>query len=434
MARMKSVLWILAMVFAGRCCAQNSCSPAAIPASGVRVQTVVAELRRNHVDEMETNISPRIAGQMEKLKEALSVASDAALACEKPLVEPGELQKSLIQTFHANGPFPETSDSLSQDDPRYKEENGSYGHDLRVGVVRPEGVEGLLQIEFSINIECGDDTMLLIFELRDGHWKQRLRWQSPPLKDISDAFGDFFVSTILPGDASSSGSESKWRLVVAHGTPWCTSRFSGFKVDLLAPSSEPRVPKVLWHIARDYSRNAYEPRIKSSGSVFELRLNDDCMSWDSYHCFERRVIYRYQVDGNDHVRRIGPMGVNARGFVHEWLTAPWEESQNLAIVDARTELQKVHQEFVQPAKWDSSKYVDHKYGPVRACTTPGAFQVEIDSSLETEVPGKPGGDSKPLASHYFHVREGKDGYVMVSAPTEPDPACTGPDLTPSPGI
>ena len=434
MARMKSVLWILMVVFAGRCCAQNACSPGAMPTAGARVQAVVAELRKNHVDEMETNVSPAIADQMASLKDALSVASDAALACEKPSVDVSQLRKSLIRVLHAAQPMPDDRNALSKDDPRYKEDEGTYGHNLQVEVRRPTGIARLLEIEYSVNIECGVDTMLIVYELRDDLWKQRLRWQAPPLKEISDAFGDFFLSTILPGGASAAGSEPKWRLVVAHGTVWCTSRFTNFKMDVLAPGNSPASPKVIWHINRDYSRGGeFDSKLKSVGNIFELRINADCMDMDSANCFERRVIYRFEVDADDHVRRVGPMGLNARGFVHEWLASPWEESQNLTVAEAQAELHKVHDGFDPPRKADGSEYYSNRYGPVRACSGSGVFQVEIDSTLEIIAPGKSDGESKPLPSRYFHVREGKDGYVMVSAPTVPDPACMGPDLMPAPG-
>lgn len=431
MARMKSVLWIVVVVFASPCWAHSACDSVAVSRAAAMVARAQQELRQNQVADMDTNVPPAVADQMMRLREALGVASDAVLACEESTVDVNRLRKSLIQTLHASEPVPEGVNSISKGDSGYEEMTGSYGHNLQVEVMRPAAVARLLEVEYSINIACGSDTMLLVYELREGHWRPRIRWQSPPLKQISDAFGDFFVSTILPGSTSSSDSEPKWQLVVAHGRPWCSSRMSGFEADLITPGSSPPSPHVAWHIEREYSRGGdFEPRIRSVGKIFEFRINADCMEMDSANCFERRVIYRYQVDGDDHVSRIGPMGLNARGFVHEWLRAPWEESQNLAIDEARAELQKVHQEFVAPAKFDSSKYVSHSYGPVRACATPGVFQVQINSTLETEVPGKPDGESKPLPSHYFHVREGKDGYVMVSAPTEPDPSCTGADLMP----
>ena len=155
------------------------------------------------------------------------------------------------------------------------------------------------------------------------------------------------------------------------------------------------------------------------------------MDFDSANCFERRVIYRYEVDGNDRVHRINPIANHARGFVEEWLSAPWDESRELSAPESAASLQKVRDELDPPSKPDSDNYVSHGVGPVRACTTRGVFQVQIDSSLERIVPGKPGGESKPLSSVYFHVRELKDGYLMLSAPTDPDATCTGPNLMPT---
>ena len=431
MARMKSVLWIVFVVFAGRCCAQTACVPGAIPAAGARVQAVVAELRKNQLaaDAMETYVSPEIADQMTRLKEALSEASDAALACEKPSVDASRLRKSLIRALHATQPMPEDPNTLSKDDPRYKEDEGTYGHNLQVEVRRPAGFAGLLEVQYSINIECGVDTMLIVYELQDGNWKQRLRWQAQPLKEISDAFGDFFVSTIVSGPAASGKEDSSWRLVVAHGTPWCTSRWSNFKLDVLTPGEASASPHVDFHLNRSLSRGDFESHLKSFGNELELRVNTMCLDL-SGGCYERHVIYRYRLEANGVVRRVGPIATNARGFVEEWLAAPWEELSEVTAAESASDLNAVHESFDHWKKSDS-EFVSHRYGPVRACANAGVFQVQINSTLQIIVTGKPGGDSKPLPSHYFHVREGKDGYVMVSAPTEPDPACTGADLMPA---
>jgi len=380
---------------------------------------------------MDEGVPPATAEKIIQFKDALSRASDAALACAEPSVDPIELQKHLAQVLHANAPEPAANTTISKDDHRYDEILGSYGHNLRVQVSRPPSAAGILEIQYSTNIECGNDSMLLAYELHGGVWTAKLRWQSPPLKTISDAFGDFFVSAVLPGSSAQESSDAKWRIVVAHGTPWCTSRFSGFKIDLLSPGPDPASPRVLWHTEREYSRFGFDPRMKSLGNTFELRLNADCMSFDNTNCFERRVIYRYSLDGNDLVFRIGPIGINARGFMEEWLTAPWPESRKFSVDEAADTLQKVHDSFDPPFKPTDNQFVSHSFGPVLACATPGVFQVQIDSTLEKMVPGKPGGESEPLASHYFHVREVKDGYLMLSAPTEPDPTCSGTNLMPA---
>ncbi len=177
---------------------------------------------------------------------------------------------------------------------------------------------------------------------------------------------------------------------------------------------------------RSFSRGDFPTRLKAFGNGFELRLNTMCLDPD---CYERHVIYRYRLEANGVVHRVGPIATNSRGFVEEWLSAPWEELSEVTAAEGASDLQAVHESFEHWKKSDS-EFVSHRYGPVRACANAGVFQVEINSKLDTIDPGKPGGDSKPLPSRYFHVREGKDGYVMVSAPTESDPTCTGPDLMP----
>jgi hypothetical protein len=428
---MKRLSLILLLFFAAYCPAQNLCNPNTISEAAARVLTIQNEIRQTKVEEMDDNIPPALADKITQLKDALSRISDAALACAKPSVDSSKLQKDIANALHANAPEPPANTSISKDDHRYDEIIGSYGHNLRVKVNRSVNSPGILVIQYSINIECGNDNMLLVYELHDGAWAQKLRWQSPPLRMISDAFGDFFLSALVHDSTALDSTNSKWSIAVAHGTPWCTSRMSGFKIDLLSPGPSPTSPRLLWHTERDYSRGDFDPAIKSSGNTFELRLNADCMSFDGFRCFERRVIYRYTVDGNDQVHRLGPIALNARGFVEEWLSAPWSESRDLSAAEAASALQQVHDQFDPPLKPNSDHYFSHSLGPVKACSTPGVYQVQIDSTLEKIVIGKPGGDSEPLDSHYFHVREVKDGYLMLSAPTEPDKACSGSDLMPA---
>jgi hypothetical protein len=424
-------MWILLVSLSIACHAQDRCTANALPEAATRVLALQAEIEQIKVGEMEEGVPPAIANKITQFKDALSHVSDAALACATPSIEPFELESHLAEVLHANAPEPTPNSVISTDDHRFDEILGSYGHNLRVRVSRPPEVADVIAIQYSANIECGADTMLLVYELQDGVWMEKLRWQSSTLKEISDAFGDFFLLAFLHNSSSSKGGEAKWRVVVAHGTPWCTSRFSSFKIDLLSADRDAASPRVLWHSERGYSRGDFDPWLKSSENTFELRLNADCMSFDPDNCFERRVIYRYTVDDNDHVHRVNPLGINARGFVEEWLSAPWSESQDFSASGPSALLQKTHDQFDPPLKPDDDQFVSHGFGPVRACAAPGVFQVQINSTLERIVPGKPGGESSPLPSNYFHVSEVKDGYLILSASIEPDPTCTGPNLMPT---
>lgn len=427
---MKRLLRVLILLIpAAIPCWAQDCS-VSVPQAGARVLALQAELEKLKVSEMEEGVPPTIADNIVQLKDALTSFSQVALSCSNPGIDPTALQKQLADVLHANAPEPPPNTVVSKSDHRYDEIFGSYGHNLRVQVSRPPDIGALLAVRYSINIECGTDTMLLVYKLQNGQWIPRLRWQSPPLKKISDAFGDFFLTAFLHMPSARDG-DTEWRVVVAHGHPWCTSRFSGFRIDLLSSRFDPAAPHALWHIERGYSRGGFDPRLESSGNIFELRLNADCMHFDIDNCFERRVIYRYQVDGNGQVHRLNPLALNARGFVEEWLSAPWSESQDFSASGSTAVLQRVHDNFDPPLKSGDDQFVTHSFGPVRACTAPEIFQIQINSTLERNVPSKPGGESKALPSNYFHVRQVKDGYLMLSAPTEPDPTCNGPNIMPA---
>jgi len=370
---------------------------------------------------MDTNVPAEARDLITQLKDALSCTADAALAGAGPSADPVELQNRLADALHANPPEPGENTVQSMDDHRFDEANGSYGHNLRVQVTRPSSVAGLIEVEFSFNIECGEDHMLLVYALRSGVWRRQMRWQAPPLKKVSDAFGDFFLVANMP---AARVGDSGLRVAVAHGTPWCTSRFSYFSMNDLSPASDPNSPKVLWNIERDYSRGD-DVSLRSSGNSFELRLNAPTMDIESY---EREVIYRYRIDEHQGVHRIQPIASNARGFVEEWLSVPWSEAREFLAQEAAPALQQVHDQFDPTVKDHDTEFVSHSYGPVRACNAPKIFQVQISSTLERFGPQN---EPRPLPTRYFHVRETGNGYVMVSAPTEPDSTCTGPNLMPA---
>jgi hypothetical protein len=169
--------------------------------------------------------------------------------------------------------------------------------------------------------------------------------------------------------------------------------------------------------------------LKASGDTFELRVDASTLDINEY---VRRVIYRYRIDDKQQIHRVEPIAANARGFVEEWLSSPWSESAGFLAPNATPELRQIHEEFQKDANANESEFVIHSYGPVRACRAPGTFQIQINSTLEKIVPGKPGGDSVLQPAHYFQVRENKNGYLIRSASTAPDPACTGSDLMPKP--
>ena len=396
------------------CGAQTHCSPNALSNTASHARSLQEGLKQIKVSEFD-DFPAEARNQMTELKEALVRVADGTLACAEPSADPASLQKQMARGLEGTEPRATESKSTS-----------FGGGDVSVRVSRPKDVGDILGVEFSVGIPCGDDNMLLVYALRDGRWSEEVRWQAPPVDQIPNAFGDFFLWAVISGP---EGDRAGLRVAVAHGTPWCTSRFSALAIDVLSSEATPGSPRVLWHTERSYSRGDSTPsRMTSSGDTFEFRANADCMHMDG-ECFERTVIYRYRVDDRGDVHRIEPIATHARGFVEEWLDAPWSESVLFVVPEADQTLQAVHDEFARPGT--DTAFVSHSFGPVRACVAAGTYQVQINSRLERSVVGKPGGESTLLPSHYFRVRETGNGYLMVSVPTEPDPDCKSGNLMPS---
>ena len=127
-----------------------------------------------------------------------------------------------------------------------------------------------------------------------------------------------------------------------------------------------------------------------------MRLNDSSMDFEE---FQRRVIYRYRIDAHQVVRRIGPIATNARGFVEEWLSAPWSESKAFPAPEAASALQLIHDQSAQRAEAES-KFVSSRYGPFRACDQLGTFQIQIDSTLFPASPAVTPNHCRPTIFMY----------------------------------
>ncbi len=355
---------------------------------------------------METDVPDAAQVGLVNLKEALARAVDAEVACHRG--SDAELERTLAEVLRANQLDKSVAPAKSGgsgEDPLA----GQYGGELKIHVTRPKEAPDMLAVDVGFEIACGNDQMLLLYERRDEQWTRVLRWQSPRYRAISGAFGGFFLFEVL------SGGEQARRVVVAHGTDWCLSRFSSGVIDVLRLQPGRDAPEVLWHTSRMLSRSDYLPRLKAAGKEFEVRWNAPATDVSGY---ERTVVYHYRVEGRSLIR-LAPVAVNGRGFVEEWLEMPWVEAKMQTASESRARMQMFHERYEQAEK-STDSYVSYDYGPVKACAGAKEFQVEMDAK------GK-GGSDRPV---YFRLREGGNGYVMVGESSRSDAQCTGPDLLP----
>jgi len=377
----------------------------AVRRSAAAVLQAQKDLVWQTVEDMGTGVAPARETQVTEFKDTLVAGTDAMMHCEPANATAEQLQKDLIGRFHANLPQPSKSDA-------------DYGTDLKVKVTAPAVEPQLRIVEIGFDIECGDDTVLLVYEpvrrnsqvisasrvhLDSGTpigLVRTLRWQAAPYDEISGAFGDFFEYVVLPGHDGKA-----WRLAVAHGEPYCTSTMSGLNIDLIEPQAGGA--RVVWSTRQIYKRGDSNPRLLLRTNGFELRVDVFTIEVEQ---IVRKGVFRYVVDG-DTVQRVGPIAVDGRGFVDEWLQLPWSEAKQWSIAEGAEGFEKAHETFAQGHK-DAS--VTYSYGPVRGCLMKGQYEVEIDA--------EPGG------KQFYDIREEPNGYTLVNFGTTQDERCSGADL------
>ena len=253
----------------------SACAANALPEAAKAVAALRHQLHEQAVPEDDPHVPAAVATQLSALKDALTQPADAVLACASPEASASDLQKTLADALHANlSAAAETTLAL-----RDGEDLGAYGSDLAVEVLPLFRSPRYLDVNFRYGIECGDDNLLLVFEVGspDGPsattataWHPVRRWDAPKYNTVGDAFGDFVLLTPLSGFPG----QRNWRFVVAHGHPACghPASPSRFDLDLLEPTADPAHPDAVWHLEHPYLRPE-EPRLSTTEDTltFELR-------------------------------------------------------------------------------------------------------------------------------------------------------------------
>ncbi len=374
-------------------CSQDAIQKAANEVKASRQRLIATKLS----DALDNGVPASLQKEISNLKDTLAATVSAYLQCVKAdTVDLTTLQSDLLRMTEVPEPPP-----IAQFDK--EQEDGFYGTELKINASHPVNAPHLIAVTISFGIECGNDSILLIYEFQEGTWQQALRWQSGGYEAIKEAFGDFFEYFVL---LQPSG---KWLVAAAHGTPWCSSRFSAFAVDLIQPVRDNASQQTLQHQEYGYSRDeGVVPKLRPDG--FELRMQVNSLDLD---LLTRRGIYRFQLIGN-RLERIQPIAINGRDFVDEWLQVPWANAKQWSDPANLDNLAK-ESAFLNYKKNPSRPIAS--YGPVRGCSdSQKHFQVELDLD--------------PGPTHYFQIQQGDNSFTMLSAATQPDVRCKGPNLMP----
>lgn len=397
-------IWLAFLIVAATsspCWAQMvACSKPAIQ----RAASDVADSRRALVDlplgELGRNagvVPPGGAEAISRMKDRLNRLIVAYMAClpVQSEADPKRIQQELSGLAHAHKIRSGVNKNLPKD-------FGKYGFELWFDTRVTRDARRLISITATFDIECADDTILLVFSPGRTAWQEILRWQSPPYKEVSGAFWAFQYG-ISPDEAG------KWYVATAYINGWCSSTWSMINYNVLRVSSVSSQPKVLlaksdsiWWGNEDFGH------LIVNRTDFQLRFDSNSIDAG---VLVRKIIRRYAVKG-DTVYRIPPVALSPRDFVDEWIVSPWSAARRWSATQDLQELQSMHDKI---SKLESDPATDFSYGAFQHCTnSTRTFQITL-------CPEKGG-------AFYFRVKSGPF-FRMIDVKETPDPDCTGRNLS-----
>lgn len=355
------------------------CSPTPLKEAVTALDAARADLQALPFgDGMETNESPHAQSAITAMKARLGQFVSAYMACAPASVSPKAAQAGLTRL--ARAPKDQKEGSLPE----------RFGSELNFAVrAQPNG---LLGVTAEFDLECGVDTVLMIFAPDAGTWREVLRAQAPPYKSVADAWADFNYA-VSPRD-----TDGNWFVVVSTVAPWCSSNWSDIRYAVYRPSSDPLKPHRLYNASASFFRNDDIGTLVVGRDGFDLRFPGESID-DAV--FSRQWVRHFSVVG-DAVRRIPPLAVSQRDFAEEWIQSPWADAQPWTRAAG---LKDIHD------KLHAKPFAD--FVSVRRCPA-GARQIEIE-------PGE-------LEGHYFLEVSGPENFTMLRVSIAPDMRCGGKSL------
>ena len=285
-------------------------------------------------------------------------------------------------------------------------DSDGYGLLKDIRIEQPPGRWDMVAAITTLQIPCGDDSSLYVFEHTKREWRLVLAQEASDYAEISGAQGAF-------GYALSPAGDAHWFLVTTHFTPGCASMWRSLRLNVLRPGPNANQPRVLWE-ASQLGRADKPVQIGVDRERFRITFSG-AQSLDSAMSVRKHVL-EYGISG-DHVLRTPPIALGPEDFLDEWLGLSWADasrwvstSETKALEDWHARLQRANRsydpeiEFVQPCGDGAA--------PIRW---------QIGLSIETEE-GAP-----PLPEKlFFSISSGgKDIYVLTDISTTRPPGCSG---------
>jgi hypothetical protein len=187
------------------------------------------EMQRVKVDDMDVDVPTQVIPLMTQAKHQLRDLFGMILS-ENPDANPVLARKKLIALL--------AQARIALQQPRDGNYPG-YGVIEHLRIVQPTGHPDLLIFVPALNIVCGEDSAIYLFQKQDNRWRLAIAVEVDGYRDIREAAGNMQY-TVQPSDA-----QGNWFLAYSYEAPMCYGMWVSVGYGALRPSEDPYKPRVL---------------------------------------------------------------------------------------------------------------------------------------------------------------------------------------------
>ena len=358
---------------------------------------------REHPEGVPEAARPLLKQLKHQLRDLIAATLNAQSA---NLGERDRLAEDLIGTLKSGGVI--VGDKGSPDTQFF---GGVYDIKIR----RPAGHPELLAAVTDMQIPCGEDASLYLFQRDGAKWNLVLALEANDYPEISGGQGDFDFAV------SPSDSQGKWFVIATNLSPWCSSCWNGIYYRVVQPGPDPYSPVVLFKGSSDMMYRctegpSYKLRVDADGfqTTYTGSLSLDVGVW-GMDCIDH-----YQVAGG-HWRRTAPLAQLPYEFLDRWMELPWNEvarwsdSSKTAVLERWHERLSPHYERRDPERYYYSSYIDF----AQPCgKTPARWQIGVSIDSEKRVDRLP-------EELFFTVTKHGEAFYLQRIDTIRPPGCPG---------
>lgn len=265
-----------------------------------------------------------------------------------------------------------------------------YGREARFEVRTTSDERRLLQIKSTFSIQCGEDSILLIFEPNNGAWKEIFNWQARLYREVSGALNN------LQYEISPSDSDGKWYVLGADNPAHCASCWGGQKYYVLRPienSTRPIIQFRNWDILYECDKGT---KLDARTSDFYVYFQGRGIEVEN---LIRPHVNHYELENGKFIR-IQPIAQTVRDFVDEWITLSWQEASKWCLKKDCQEHKMAHEMLQEIDK----KRCGLKFGTIRQdYYGHNLVQVELRDSNAPETD----------PSWHFLIKQNRDNFKVM---------------------